>query len=193
MLCWFGLVLINSAQSETQCLLNPKTVAISEGSKWKVTIFPVLNATFQWTPDLQYTSGSRIIVHKLMPGLQYTPGSCRKGVANGPSGSTRAMVSCKRLSYAIAKMLQVVEKLSKESIKRQFKVEAKKIRYWIQQVTCLVENKKQRGSCKRRDLMDQLRMTRYGRFVRSMAFYYVCLYAICVQTSYDGDQKKMNN
>ena len=84
-----------------------------------------------------------MIVHKLIPGLQHTPGLCRKSVANTPSGLTCAMASCKCLFYAIAKMLQVVKKnLTKEKVARQSEVDTKKIRYWFQQKECLVENKK---------------------------------------------------
>ena len=68
-----------------------------------------------------------------MPGLQYIPGSSGKGVAIAPSGGMHAMASCKLLSYANAKMFQVIEKLSKEAVARQFKGYTKKIVYWFQQ------------------------------------------------------------
>ena len=49
-------------------------------------------------------------------------------------------------------MLHVVEKLSKEAVARQFKVDTKNIRYWFQHKECLVENKKRKGLCKQRRL-----------------------------------------
>ena len=51
-----------------------------------------------------------------MQGLQYIPGSCGKGVANTLSGLTRAMASCKLLFYATVKIIQVLEKLTKEAV-----------------------------------------------------------------------------
>ena len=64
-------------------------------------------------PGLQYTPGGCIIVHtctcKLTACLQYTSGSCKKGVANVQSDRTLAMASCKCLSHANAKQLRVVQ------------------------------------------------------------------------------------
>ena len=77
-----------------------------------------------------------------MQGLQYTLGSCGKGVANTLSGFTRAMASCKLLFYATVKIIQALEKLINEAVAKQLKMDTKKIRYWFQQKECLVENKK---------------------------------------------------
>ena len=80
-----------------------------------------------------------------MLGLQYTPGSCRKGVANTPNGHTHAMAFCKLLFYTIVIMFQAIEvagKFSKDPVLRLFKVDMKRIREWCQPKHSLLEIKK---------------------------------------------------
>ena len=69
-------------------------------------------------------------------------------MVNAPRGHVRAMVSCKHLSYTIAKNLQAVEladRPSKEAAARQFKMDLKRTHKWCQQKDSLVEMNKRRG------------------------------------------------
>ena len=64
-----------------------------------------------------------------MLGIQYTPGSCREGMANTLHGRMRVMVSRKHLSYTTVTKLQAVEveeRLFKEAVARQFQLDQKK-------------------------------------------------------------------
>ena len=66
-------------------------------------------------------------MQKLIPGFQFTPWSCENGMAHARSGRSRAMLSCKSLSYPNAKQLRVVGKNSKKAVARQLNLDIKKV------------------------------------------------------------------
>ena len=119
-----------------------------------------------------------ITVHKLTPGLQYMPRSCRKGMVNAPSGHTCAIASCKLLYYANVKLVRMVEKFPRRKLQDSSR--------WTRRKSSTNSNRKNTW-CRTRyegvhvskeDSMDQSWTNRYSRFVRLMAFHYSC-FLIC--------------
>ena len=96
-----------------------------------------------------------------MPCLEYTPGSCDKGVANTLSGFTHAMASWKCSFYATVKLFQAIEKLSTEAVARELKVDVKKSNTGSSKKNVRWRTRNEGVHVNKEDLMDQSQTTRY--------------------------------